>query len=161
MQLSTEQQQQLSHLLKTELEVGQQLLVILEEEHQALSNRDADRITALSQTKLNQLQTFEKQMSQRSHFFKGLGIPQEQGAIDKLLQAPRCHPTVIKQWQELRQLADSLQLQNEINGGIVTLSQRHISMALDVLTGQNNSTPTYGRSGKTTTGNSSGRLAKA
>lgn len=159
--LSTEQQQQLSRLLKTELEVGQRLLEILEEEHQALSSRQPERITELSETKLNQLKLFEGQMSQREHFLQSLGLSQDKELINKLLQTPNCHPTLAQQWLELKQLANSLQRQNEINGGIVALSQRHIAMALDVLTGQDSSTPTYGRSGKTSGGKTSGRLAKA
>jgi len=161
MQLPLDQQQQLSRLLTAELAAGQQLLGILKEEYKALSSRDPEQITELSEAKLKQLQAFEGQLSQRHRFFVGLGLSTEREALEQLFQAPNCDSAIISQWQELQQLVDSLQQQNEINGGIVALSQRNVAMALDVLTGKNTSTPTYGRSGKTSSGQASSRLAKA
>jgi flagellar biosynthesis/type III secretory pathway chaperone len=160
-QLSFDQQQQLSRLLTAELEAGQQLLGILKEEYKTLSKRDPEQITKLSEAKLKQLQTFEGQLSQRHRFFVGLGLSPEREALEQLFQSPACDTAVINQWQELQQLADSLQRQNEINGGIVALSQRNVAMALDVLTGKDKTTPTYGPSGKASNGQPSSRLAKA
>lgn len=163
MQLSPEQQQHLSRLLQAELESGQQLLDVLEQENEALRGRDPDLITQISETKLEQLKAFEAQLSQRYRFLEGLGLGlgPDKAALDALLQPLGKSNPLTAQWQQLQKLADQLQVQNEINGGIVILSQRQVTMALDLLTGQSGSTSTYERSGKTTGDKTSTRFAKA
>lgn len=161
MQLSSDQQQQLSQLLHGELDATQHMLEILQQEHQALVEKDADKITQSSEEKLAQLKELEAQFLRRDHFLESLGVNSKESGLASLLQALAAENPLTLQWQRLQQLAEELQRQNDINGSIVTLSQRHISMALDILTGQTGSTPTYGPSGKTSSNKSSGRVAKA
>ena len=137
------------------------MLGILEQEHQALIEKDADKITQSSEQKLAQLKVLEGLFSGRDHFLDSLGIDTKTTGLASLLQELPTDNPLAAQWQKLQQLAEALQRQNDINGSIVTLSQRHVSMALDILTGQTGSTPTYGPSGKASSNKSSGRVAKA
>jgi flagellar biosynthesis/type III secretory pathway chaperone len=160
-QLSSDQQRQLSQLLEKELDATQRMLEILKQEHQALIEKDADKITHSSEEKLAQLKALEALFSQRDHYLSSLGVDTKKSGLASLLQPLPADRPLARQWQQLLQLAEALQRQNDINGSIVNLSQRHISMALDILTGQASGTPTYGPSGKASSNKSSGRVAKA
>ncbi len=155
------QPQQLSRLLATELKHTRQLLDILIEEHQALGQPDPDRITAISLKKLDCLKELERHHAKREQFLVDQGFSSGAAGMEALVQSLPGDTPVAGQWRELRGLAGKLKRQNEINGSIVALTQRHITLALDILTGRASTSPTYGRSGQTHGNAASQRLAKA
>lgn len=156
-----DQQQQLSRLLAAELEESRHLLEILIEEHQSLGHADPDQITAISTRKRDCLKKVERHYNDREQFLTRLGISSGTAGMESLVRSLPRETTIAKQWRELQSLAKDLKRQNDINGGIVALTQRHITLALDILSGRANTTPTYGPSGQTNHGNASQRLAKA
>jgi len=157
-----QQQQQLSQLLSEELKETNQLLDILIEEHQALSTSDPDLINVCSNNKLNALQRIEQHHTKRTHFLHSIGLSSSNKEIDAFIKRLPKENMLVDQWRELQSVAKKLQHQNEINGGVIALTQRHITLALDILSGKANITSTtYGRSGQTNSGATPQHIAKA
>jgi len=157
------QQQQLSQLLSAELKESEQLLDILIEEHQALSSSDPDLITAIGAKKLSALQRVEQQYAQRTHFLTCIGLSSSNKEMETIIKRLPQESQLVAQWQALQEIAKKLQRQNEINGGVIALTQRHLTLALDILNGKANitSTATYGRSGQANSEATPQHLAKA
>ncbi|MCF6353687.1 MAG: flagellar protein FlgN [Candidatus Polarisedimenticolaceae bacterium] len=154
-------QQQLSQLLAAELKESHQLLDILIEEHQALSSSSPDLIAAISRKKLDAMQQVEQYHSKRTQFLDQIGCPSSGEEMVRFIAALPKESLIVTQWQELQDLARKLQHQNEINGGVIVLTQRHITIALDILSGKASVTTTYGRSGQTHAEATPQHLAKA
>ncbi len=157
------QQQQLSQLLSAELKESYRLLDVLIEEHQALSSSDPDLITTASAKKLNTLKRVEQQHTQRTDFLTHIGLSSSNSEMETIIKRLPQESTLVTQWQELQEIAEKLHRQNEINGGVIALTQRHLTLALDILNGKANITPTatYGRSGQTNSEATPQHLAKA
>ncbi len=154
-------QQQLSQLLAAELKETYRLLDILTEEHQALSSSNPDLIAAISSKKIDAMQQVELHHSKCVQFLAQIGgsSSSEEMALF-IARLPKENP-IVTQWQELQNLVRKLQRQNEINGGVIALTQRHITIALDILSGKANITATYGPSGQTHSEAIPQHLAKA
>jgi len=156
----TKQQQQLSQLLAAELKESYQLLGILTEEHQALSSSDPDLITAISTKKLDAMKRMEQHHTMRTQFLASIGLSSSSEEMEAFIKHLPKESLIVTQWQELQDLARKLHHQNEINGGIIALTQRHITLALDILSGKAHTTSTYGRSGQTNSEATPQHLAK-
>ncbi len=155
------QQQQLSQLLASELKETYQLLDILSEEHQALSSSNPDLITTISTKKLDALKQIEQRYSTRTQFLASIGLSSGSDEAESFITHLPKESMIATQWQELQDLAKKLRRQNEINGGVIALTQRHITLALDILSGKANITSTYGRSGQANSDATPQHLAKA
>jgi len=154
------QQQQLSRLLAAELEETSQLLEILTEEHQALSSSDPDLITAISAKKFDAMKRIEQCHIKCTQFLTSIGIASNSEGIEAFIQRLPKESLIATQWRELQDLAKKLHRQNEVNGGVIALTQRHITLAIDILSGKTNITSTYGRSGQANSEATPQHLAK-
>jgi len=141
------QPQQLAVLLSGEIACARDLLQILGREYQALTHAEADQIESLSAEKRRQMQQLQQRLLERDRFLLRQGLaPAKQGMEQLLKQASPLHD-IHSLWEELQALAGRLREQNEINGGIVSLGQRHVQQALDLLTGRSSNGDTYGPAG--------------
>ncbi len=161
MRLSNDQKETLARLLTTELAEATRLLEILQREVDILGRKEPDPLEAVSKEKLSQMQRLARQLVERDRFLTGIGLPKGKTGTDLLLQGmPREHELVAR-WSELLRLGDQLKKQNEINGNIVAVSQRHIRQALDILSGKTGTPQLYGREGETHSAAQRNSLAKA
>lgn len=161
MRLSSDQQDTLAGLLAEELSEASRLQDILQREFTALGGDDPEQIGAISKEKLAQMQRLAQQLSKRDSFLKEIGLPNGTEGTDRLLRGLPPDGKLAKQWAELRKSGEQLKKQNEINGNIVTVSQRQVRQALDVLSGKTGSPQTYGREGETRSTAQQNSLAKA
>ncbi len=157
----TASHQHLSQILQQELTHAKRLIDILGEEYEALRKPDAERITVISKEKLTCLQALEQHTRARGRFLAEQGLTSSKAATEELVQSCPKDSPVHGQWQALQALAEQAQKQNEINGGIVALAQRHTRMALDILSGKNVASETYGPGGASRSDTASHSLAKA
>jgi len=147
MALTQTQPQQLALLLSGEIACARDLLQILGREYQALTHAEADQIKSISVEKQRQMQQLQERLLERDHFLLRQGLaPGKQGTELLLKQTPPLHDSQ-SLWEELQALAGRLREQNETNGGIVSLGQRHVQQALDLLTGRSSNGDTYGPAG--------------
>jgi flagella synthesis protein FlgN len=148
MQLTAELQEKITRLLSTEIEYADQLLETLEQENQALTGNDPEAIKQAVGLKQASLLQMSHQLQQRDQFLRQLSLPEGNQGTDILIgQLPGDHATT-RLWSDLKQKARELKTQNEINGGIVTLGQRHAKRAMEILSGQHSSSHTYGPDGE-------------
>lgn len=161
MEVSAEQIRQIEHILTVELESAQKLDRILVKEHRALTNGDPEQILASADDKQKQMQETLKHLTERNRFLQTLNLSPGKAGIEKFLEALPADSSVGTLWRQLEQLANTLREHNEVNGGIVSLAQRHTRQALDILSGKLYSSDTYGPSGDRQSGPSAPPIAKA
>ena len=155
---SSQQQDQLTHLLNAELATARQLEPVLEKEHDALSRGDAEAILALSEEKRLIMEGMQKQLAMRNRFLQSLGLPPGREGTEML--ADKGNAQLTTAWKNLHGLVERLNQQNTINGGIVILSHRFTRQAIDLLSGKRPDSDTYGPSGEQRSGATSISLAK-
>lgn len=161
MPLTPRQPQQLASLLSAEIACAQDLLQILEQEYQALTQAQTDQIESISAAKQQQMQQLQQRLLERDRFLLRLSLaPGKRGMDLYLKQTPPQHHSQ-SLWEELQALARRLREQNEINGGIVSLGQRYVQQALNLLTGRSSSGDTYGPAGGHRSAHQAQTLAKA
>ncbi len=161
MQFSSAKKLTLSSLIEEELELARSMLVLLEGEYEALTDGNPEAITTISKKKLEQLRVMEQHLQQVNYFLLELGLTADtQGAEQAIAQTGPDNKLQTK-WDELRSMEIKLQRQNEINGGIITIGQRRVKQALDILSGKEGLTGTYGQDGETQFSNSNNLHTKA
>ncbi len=160
MKLSAEQQHRLSRLISAELDGAQMMTEILQHEHHALKSRDPERVLAISREKQQVVEQMQDATRQREHLLVSLGVPAGTAGTNALLEAGT-ETTCARLWSELQRIAVRLSEQNEINGGILALNQRHNKQALDLLCGRTGSRNTYGAKGQHNQDQPGHSLAKA
>ncbi|MCW8890268.1 MAG: flagellar protein FlgN [Sedimenticola sp.] len=161
MKLTAELQSQLEHLLQAEQICADALLEIVARENSALRANDVEQIQAISNEKKSGMRQMWDCMQQRDKWLSQQNLATgSAGTINLIKQNPSIRSA--KLWERLSQTAIKLHEQNEINGGIVALSQRHNKQALDILCGRtSNVGSTYGSKGEQYKAHSGHSLAKA
>ena len=151
---------QFQRLLSAELGSAEQLMRVLEREHQLLIQGDADEIRAVSREKQTLVREMTQQLLVRDRFLERLGLPTGNEGAGRFIECADTAAGLQQIWQQIGRLAPQLHDQNEINGGIVAAAQRHVREALNILIDQNEQCPTYGPGGSAA-GRSPQSLAKA
>lgn len=154
--LSTEQQTRLEQLISAELTCAHALKEILQRELSALKSHNAEQVLAISREKQLAVEQMQTHSRQREQFLSSLGA-----ADGKKLLRTNANATCADLWRQLEGVAARLRDQNEVNGSILALSQRHNQQALDLLCGRTNSRNTYGAKGQHNQMQSGHSLAKA
>lgn len=148
MQLTSEQRGTLSSLIAKELEMAGDMLALLESEHKVLTAGDPEPIKSASQQKLEHMRLMERNIIDRNLFLQKLGLTTDEQGIEKAVSA--AHDSQLNtNWNELKEAAKQLQKQNDVNGGIISIGQRRVKQALDILSGKENLTGTYSQQGET------------
>ena len=146
--------------LTAEIGCARELLQTLQQEYRALTRGDIDGIESASRSKQEQMQRLQQQMQHRDHLLRQQGLPPGPAGMEQWLERlDDADATTL--WHELQQLAERLQEQNEINGGLVALSQRQVRQALELLGGRSGGSDTYGPAGGHHPGHRSQTLARA
>ena len=124
------------------------MLALLESEHKVLTAGDPEPIKSASQQKLEHMRLMERNIIDRNLFLQKLGLTTDEQGIEKAVSA--AHDSQLNtNWNELKEAAKQLQKQNDVNGGIISIGQRRVKQALDILSGKENLTGTYSQQGET------------
>lgn len=120
------------------------LLQLLHAERDALRERQLDLLEDILQNKAEHLQSLENSAQQRAQWLgsSGSGGPPLEYRWNSLLaeHAPHLQP----HWKSLRELLQSCQAENEVNGKMLGRSQQTLNRVLGLLRGQNDSPTLYG-----------------
>lgn len=150
----------LRQLLKQELAVTVALLETLDNEHEALGNREPERVKALLETKERQVAEFERIEWQRKTLLAQMDVAENNDEIRRFLASDKQHgEELVALWDRLIETAARCRERNQANGSLVEIHRRHVQRALDILRGTQ-PPPTYGPQGQTQ-GNDTHSLAKA
>jgi len=143
--------QQLELLFQQQINAAAELLQLLQDENQALIQRDYERtsqLTNLKKTKGAEIDLLNNQLSQ---MFAAAQAPKLHEAIDKLIaELPSQLGNKLKQIKsKLEQTSLSCQDQNTINGQIIAVNKQSAETALAILRGQFSTNElTYGAGGQ-------------
>jgi len=149
MQFSPTQIQTLSDLIEGELEMARSMHDLLEHEYEALTDGDPELITAISKQKLEQLQQMEQHLAKVNLYLLDLGLTADTRGAEQAIARTGPDTQVQSKWDQLRSMEIKLQRQNDINGGIISIGQRRVKQALDILSGKESLTGTYSQEGET------------
>lgn len=160
MTLSADQQNQLTQAISNELNCARMLQEILQREQEALKSTDPDQVLEISREKQQAVEQMQACSGQRESLLASFGIASSPNDLSQLFQSGSA-ATCADLWHQLGEAADQLRQQNEINGGILALNQRHNKQALDLLCGRSENRNTYGATGEQNPDQPGHSLAKA
>ncbi|MFP5344536.1 MAG: flagellar protein FlgN [Gammaproteobacteria bacterium] len=129
-----ELKQRMTMLFELEIESVTELLRILDDERDALMKHDPHVIEQIAQKKLRHLDDIEDWGRKRDALLRSAGYPCTREGIMRYL-AEHTDTGLDGHWRALEQLLHQCQQQNEVNGGVVSLSRRHVQRALGILRG--------------------------
>ncbi len=150
MQFTTTHRDILSGIIEQELAAAEFMLKLLSQEYEALTDGDPDKIKSISAEKSQQVRLMDQLLSKRNGLLRELGIATDSSGTDRAISAMGSNSELLAKWDKLRSVTIKLQKQNDINGGIITIGQRRVKQALDILSGKENLTGTYSQGGETT-----------
>ncbi len=160
MTLSADQQNQLAQAISAELKCARMLQEILQREQAALKSTDPDQVLEISREKQQAVKQMQACSGQRENLLASFGIAAGSTELNQLFQSGSA-TACTDLWRQLGEAAEQLRQQNEINGGILALNQRHNKQALDLLCGRSESRNTYGATGEQNPDQPGHSLAKA
>ncbi len=117
----------LSHLYHEQIHSAKELLDLLQDEEEALRQRDAEELKECIRRKQDLLQQFEADAEKRLTLDKILNLDSISLPLKDSVQDRK---------KQLKTLMDSVQHQNRINAGIVKVSQDFTQKMLDIVRGQ-------------------------
>lgn len=146
MSLDARHRARVAAFLATGITETEALIDCLEQEFEALSSGEPERIRECAERKRTQLQRLEERLGE---MFRPAGpAPTPPGdEIGRLLEALPEDDPLARQWQQLRETSLRLREQNDINGNVIRLSQQHVHQSLDILIGATAGGDTYGPEG--------------
>ncbi|MCF6280867.1 MAG: flagellar protein FlgN [Candidatus Polarisedimenticolaceae bacterium] len=159
--ITIENLQALTQLLLKQTSLAQNLLDKLTDEHEVLSLNDSDLLDRIVEHKQALMKQLEAGMTTITHALSEQGYSADISGLDSLLQQLPENTPLHRQWHKLQELAKQCQEKNMVNGGIVSLKQRHIRQALDILTGTQSSKNTYDKQGEVDTRSTKSTYTKA
>ncbi len=145
--ITIEHLQALTAQVTTQTTFAQQLLENLASEHDALLAADADSLDKVVGEKQALLKQLETGLANITQSISMHGFAADFSGFDTLLQQLPENTPLHRQWERLQELTGECKQQNEVNGGIVSLKQRHIRQALDILKGAHPGKNTYDKQG--------------
>ncbi len=144
--MTTTESIKLGHLYDTQIQSAHNLMKLLADEETALRKRDTQTVSDYTVKKQQLLEEFESNEQERKKLYANLEKP----VIGSISQK---HET-------LKISLASLQQQNRINGGILTVSQEFTQQMLDIIRGIGRNQSTYDAFGKSLSSSEAQPLAK-
>ncbi|MBL1294205.1 MAG: flagellar protein FlgN [Thiotrichales bacterium] len=137
--------------LSEEIKLTKTMVSVLEQECNALANSDATKINETSQQKRMLLTELETCARKRLQLVTDMGYRRELGSVGRFLSQKDPSQALLQSWDSLNRQLQLCNDKNQINGRIISLSQRKTEMALNVLRGQlPQSNSAYNHMGKIT-----------
>lgn len=134
-----------SDFLQHDIDLSDKLLALLQEERQALQNREYAHFEELLGTKAQLIAQLERNTNTRRHWLQNQGFTSEAGS----LQAARANaPEVAERWEQAAALWRECQTANQINEQVCRRTQVVVENVLDVLRGQHGQKATYNAQGQ-------------
>jgi flagellar biosynthesis/type III secretory pathway chaperone len=148
-------------ILNHESEQAQSLLDLLKREYELLKSNPGKELEELLAQKQRQLKTVEQSVLAHHRFLQQQDLSSDRRGTESYLEQCGDNPSLTQAWESYVALLQACHKQNEINGGAVTVNQRQVNQALNLLLSLGDGNKTYGRSGETQPNRPSNTLGKA
>ncbi len=137
---------QIAKIIDQELQAATKLLQLLQQESDALSQRNADQLAQIIESKSQELVSLDQASKQRKQLMTSQKLPADDKHWRQLLN--RCRDErLIAQWQQLEDNIKLCKKENETNGKLLARSQRVVNRLTAVLKGQSADTSLYNQKG--------------
>ena len=142
--------QQLSSILKAEKEASTHLLALLNNERDALTHSDVERMEDMSAKKQPFVIRLEQLSRQREELLNAEGFPAGKSGLDAFIenQSSSGAAALNRLVADLRATAQACKEYNQVNGGIVNVNRQYLQKALSILRGRDMTTSSYGPGGE-------------
>ncbi len=135
-------------LLEKEVAGMEGMIRILEEENSALLSRTAEQLEQATAAKNRHIDTLKQLEREREVLFDFLEIKGDTRQIHHRLESDFGDDSLGELWQQLLSLGQECRELNRLNGATVELGYRHVSQALQLVSGRSNSPESYDPRGK-------------
>ena len=125
------------------------LLDLLEQEQQALKERDADKLADVVERKAGPLTHLEESAKQRALWANETDISASSKKWRKLIEGMKA-PKIQQDWATLKSLTLQCQQKNEVNGRVLARQQQVYSRLLGIMRGQTVTPNLYNAQGSAT-----------
>lgn len=152
--------------LDTDISACELLLTLLEQEREALANRDIDALDTIIEGKATQLKQLEASAQNRTAWARQYlgnnanGLDEIKKAWQNLVEDAAI-PQLKERWESLKTLQNSCKEKNEANGKILARNQKTFNRLLDIVRGQTATPNLYSAAGKSTSGHISHKVGEA
>ncbi|MGK0441350.1 MAG: flagella synthesis protein FlgN [Pseudohongiellaceae bacterium] len=116
------------------------LLTLLQQEREALENRDYENLNKLLKDKNTIITSLKKHADSRTHALQSAGLQDEQTTLN---HAEKESPPVAKAWRQLAKQWDECQHLNAVNERVLKRTKMVVSQTLDLIRGANNQQKLY------------------
>lgn len=150
-----------SQMIENDILTCKALITLLEEEKEALHEKDHEQLSGILDKKSVELIKLEQSAQQRSAMAKAFSNDQTiEDTWDDLI-AKLNQGSLKTRWLELKKLIHECKEKNEINGKIVSRSQQVFGRLISILRGQQHSAGLYTANGSTSKGGNSIEVGQA
>jgi flagella synthesis protein FlgN len=150
----------LSRLLQQDLHELEILSRLLEQEKQALRNRDANEIQSLGQSKQELVLSLERRSRQKAQLLAKSPLRIRPGQVREKLVTLN-NENLLQLWDRTQSAMSHCKERNLLNGKIISLSLQRTHRLMDLLRGQHSQPAIYGSQGKTHSSGGRSSLGKA
>lgn len=154
----------LHHNIEQDIDSCTALLTLLDEERDALKNREIDELERIIRDKAKRLSALENGAKRRSEIVRQLPEAQQSGANQQTLWRHLLEqqaPDVLDEWNKLGELIKQCQRENEINGRLLSRNKQVFSRILSIMRGQTQNENVYTSQGSKGTGHGGHSLGEA
>ena len=159
--IAIEHLQALTELLTEQTIHVQQLLEKLRQEHSVLSSGETERLDQIVTEKKSLILLIDSSMEGVNRLLSEQGFTANKAGLDSLLQTLPDSTPLHRQWEKLQHFVAACQEKSDINSGIVTLKQRHVRQAIDILKGNPSNENIYDKQGEVGSGSTLNSFTKA
>jgi len=144
--------QQLHSILQAEQDTASQLLVLLKNERDALTESNADAMSDFSVKKQPLVVSLEQLGRQREAVLQAAGFSSGKDGLEAFVenQAQQDSQNLNSVLDSLRVIAQDCREHNQINGGIVNVNRQYLQKAMNILRGRDVNPSSYGPGGEYT-----------
>lgn len=140
--------QRILNILLDDINTAAQLLQILEQEFDALSQRKLDQLQTLLDQKQPALRQLEQHSKERSQLLAQHNLPANQQGLNQLAAQSTVGAQLLENSSQLNNLLEQCQEANLRNGRLIHSSQASVKSMLNIIRGTDTST-LYDKSGST------------
>jgi len=142
-------QQSLQDVLTREIQYTERLLVCLDAERTALTQRDLKALEKTTQDKIQHTRQLEQLDQQRQKLVSELGFTADADGLRRCFDSLPQADTLKQLWQQILTNLEACQTSNLTNGGILESGRQHIEQGLRILRGQSATPSLYDPQGDT------------
>jgi flagellar biosynthesis/type III secretory pathway chaperone len=138
----------IANLLQIEIELTQNLSDLLTSEYTLLQGNDPEKLEQAIAKKKKLIAHLEQTVTKHNLQLEQMGYSRDREGFENYIEELTESCQIKELWSRLKEHLAACQQQNEINSGVIALSRRQVSHAIELLYGLTGGEKTYSPSGE-------------